>query len=552
MIIERHVQAAMRDGVVLSADVYRPDSGDRFPTVLVRTCYTKAVGPFAERSIFWTKKGYAYVVQDVRGRGDSDGRFVPLAHEIEDGSDSIDWIVSQPWSDGHVVMTGGSYLGWTQLYAACSGNRHLAALIPMAAPADPDRGFPLSHGMIIPAGACWLATLDGHINQVLTPSEMEISTNHKPLIEFDRVIGRRLAPWRDWVNNVLVSEFWERLSFQQRLLRSSHPMLHVSGWYDDCLNGALENFSALSSRRSGSHGAQRLLIGPWLHATIGQRINGGIDFGEEAQVDIEDLQDSWFRECLEKREKGSSSVQVFVMGRNLWIQEESWPIPGTEYIPYYLHSAGHANSALGDGSLSTLQPGIEPHDAYQYDPSNPIPYSANFDWKQLGGPDDYRDLEHREDMLVYTSEPLESPLLICGPLTVRLFAATTAIDTDWMARILDVHPDGRAIRLNDGAVRARFRKGRHTQVFLVPGSVEEYSIDCWATCIELPVGHRLRLEISSSAQGRYDLNLNSGEPVGKQLTPKIANQTIYHNHVYPSHLVLPILRSARFSSRKNV
>jgi putative CocE/NonD family hydrolase len=231
------------------------------------------------------------------------------------------------------------------------------------------------------------------------------------------------------------------------------------------------------------------------------------------------------------------------MGRNAWIREEEWPIARTEYVTYYLHSAGRANTRHGDGTLSTSPPEDEWADGFRYDPNDPVPYSASLDWKQVGGPDDCQSLELRDDVLVYTGPQLEEPLLICGPLRVKLFASTSARDTDWTAKILDVHPDGRAIRLNDGAVRARFRRGHDREVFVDPDAIEEYHIDCWATCIELPPGHRLRLEISSSVFGKYDVNLNGGGPVGQEHEPVIAHQGIYHDAARPSCLLLPVLRS---------
>jgi putative CocE/NonD family hydrolase len=543
--IEYNVQMAMRDGTLLSADVYRPRPSVPCSTVLVRTCYTKALDSHSERAKFWVANGYAYVVQDVRGRGDSDGRFYPFIHETDDGSDTLDWIATQSWSDGRVVMIGQSYLGQTQMYAVCSGNKHLRAVVPVATPADPDRGFPLSFGMIMVAAAGWMATLDGHINQDWRAIDMADALAHRPIVNFDVYVGRRLQPWRDWVNHAASDGYWARQRYQTRLLQSFQPMLHISGWYDDCLNGALENFAALSKRPyDGEAPAQRLLIGPWLHNTIGQRRIGEIDYGEAAEIDIKQLQLDWFEACLNGRPPEGPPVRLFVMGRNAWINEREWPIPGTAYISYYLHSDGHANTRDGDGRLSTLPPTDEPRDSFQYDPDRPVPYSASLEWSQVGGREDCSQLETRRDILVYTSPVLTEPLVICGPLRVRLFAATSARDTDWTAKILDVHPDGTAIRLNDGAIRARFRKGPNCEVLIVPGAIEEYEIDCWATCIELPPGHRVRLEISSSAFGKFDVNLNGGCPVGQETDAVIAQQTIFHDVARPSCIVLPIILSS--------
>jgi putative CocE/NonD family hydrolase len=542
VIVEHHARMAMRDGVLLSADIYRPPASSACSTVLIRTCYTKTLAAYAEAATFWTANGYAFIVQDVRGRGDSDGMFYPFVCETDDGSDTLDWIASQPWSDGRVMMIGASYLGHTQVYAACSQNPHLVALVPMATPGDPDRGFPLCYGMALPAAACWVAMLDGHINQDLSTVDLDRVYRHRPAVDIGKLIGRTLNPWRDWIDHAVRDDYWERQAYQQRLQQCSQPMLHVSGWYDDCLSGALENFASLSKRSFASE-TQRLLIGPWLHGTIGQRRIGETDYGRAAEIDLNRLQRDWFDACRSRKPLEAAPVRLFVMGRNAWIDEQEWPIARTEYVSYYLHSAAHANSRNGDGTLSTSPPTDEPPDQFRYDPANPASYSASLDWKQIGGPDDCASLELRDDILVYTGPVLEEPLLICGPLRVWLFAATSARDTDWTAKILEVHPDGRAIRLNDGAIRARFRKGHDKEVFVPPGTIEEYEIDCCATCIELQPGHRLRLEISSSACGKYDLNLNGGGPVGREVEPVIARQTVYHEAARPSRIILPILRS---------
>jgi uncharacterized protein len=546
VIVDRHAQMAMRDGTLLSADIYRPDDSRPCPVVLTRSCYTKTRPILAhpEKGAFWTAHGYVYMAQDVRGRGDSQGRFYPLIHEVEDGSDTINWIVSQPWCDGRVVMVGPSYLGWTQMLAACSGNPHLKALVPAVTPPDPDRHFPISRGLVRPTAATWMAMVDGHIMQDVDEREIRRAFAHHPAIEIDRALGRRLEPWRDWVRHAVRDEYWDKQAYQERIKQSDLPMLHATGWYDDCLAGALQNYAALSKRKfAGKAPAQRLLVGPWGHRTVGQRKLADKDFGPAAEINLDQLQLQWFDACLNGQELASPPVQLFVMGRNAWLYENEWPLARTEYVPYYLHSDGRANTCNGSGTLTTMPPHEEPTDHFEYDPDDPVPYSATLDWGQTGGPDDYSQLQLREDVLVYTSPVLDKPLLICGPLRVRLFAATSARDTDWMAKVLDVHPDGRAIRLYDGAIRARFRQGHHREVFVPPDTIAEYEIDCWATCIELAPGHRLRLEITSSAFGKYDVNLNGGGPIGHETEPVIARQRIYHDAAHPSHLLVPVLRS---------
>lgn len=543
MPIEYNVKIPMRDGLALSAALCRPDGEGPFAVVLTRSCYTKWSVSLARRASLWNAAGYALVVQDVRGRGDSEGSFYPLVDERQDGCDTLDWLHKQPWCNGRVVMIGASYGGWTQMYVAADNHPALAAICPVATPPDPDKSFPFDRGMIAPSAAAWLATLDGHTNQDTSECDVAGAFATLPIIDFDRHIGRHLPAWRDWATHPPGSPYWRAQRYQERLLGSRVPMLHISGWYDDCLTGALENFAAMSSHAQdpAARAAQRLIIGPWMHGSIGQRISGETDYGAAAELDLPRLQAAWFGAHLRGEADMSPPVRLFIMGRNEWLEALEWPVQDTAYIPFYFHSAGNANSRLGDGELSLAPPDAEPADSFRYDPADPVPYSASFDWRQVGGPDDFADIELRPDILCYTGPCLTEPLLLCGPLVVHLYAGSSAPDTDWTAKILDVWPDGRAIRLNDGAMRARFRNGE-TAHFLTPGTIEAYSIACAATCIEIPVGHRLRVEISSSAFGKIDLNLNTGGPVGRETDPIIAVQFVYHDRAHPSHLLLPVLR----------
>jgi uncharacterized protein len=543
--IEYNAAIPMRDGTRLSAIVCRPDGEGKFPCALTRSCYTKWTHPLADRIRHWTLRGYALVIQDVRGRGDSDGHFYPLVNERLDGLDTLDWVAVQPWSDGRIVMFGGSYSGWTQLYVAGDNHPALVAVAPIATPPDPDRSFPLQHGIPVPSAAAWLASLDGRTNQDLSTCDVSGAYKTLPIIDFDRHIGRHLQVWRDWIENAPGTAYWRQQSYQEDLLKSRIPMLHISGWYDDCLIGALENFTAMTRHAHDPEArlAQRMIIGPWAHGGIGQRRISDFDYGSEAEVDVLDLQCRWFNSRLKGIHDSSPPVKLFVMGPNKWIAESEWPLRGTNYVRYYLHSHGHANGRMGDGILSTTAPrSDELTDSFRYDPAKPFPYCSDFSWRQIGGPDDFSEVELRDDVLVYTSPEFSEPMFICGPLQVRLFAASSARDTDWTAKVLDVYPDGRAIRLGDGIIRARFRNGANKESFLTPGIVEEYAIDCWATCVELQVSHRLRVEISSSAFGKVDVNLNGGGLIGREAVAVIAQQTIYHDDKRPSYLILPIAK----------
>jgi hypothetical protein len=272
---------------------------------------------------------------------------------------------------------------------------------------------------------------------------------------------------------------------------------------------------------------------------------GDVDFGPEALIDFDGAQRRWFDHWLKGEDNGVESdpkVRIFVMGENRWRNENEWPIGRTRYVEYFLHSGGRANSLFGDGRLDTQAPSTEPADTFRYDPEDAVPFITEPNFSQVGGPDDYRPVERRDDVLVYSTAPLTEPLEVCGPLKVQLHAASSARDTDWTAKVLDVHADGFAQRLNDGIVRARYRKSMAETSFPEPGRVESYDIDAWSTCALLGKGHRLRLEISSSAFPKFDRNMNTGGPIGKETMGIVAEQTVYHDRERPSRVVIPVVK----------
>jgi len=544
--IEYDQRQTMRDGVSLSADVFRPDAPGRFPVVLVRTPYDNASPGYAQQGLFWASRGYVYVVQDVRGRGESEGEFYPLVHEAEDGYDTQTWCGTAPWSNGKVGTTGGSYLGWTQVYPAGLRNPHLAAMISIVTPPDPTRNFPIQHGVYGPTTVSWLAYISGKTLQDTSHIDLMEVYRSLPLRDMDQGFGRRIRAWRDWFDHPTLDDYWKEQSYQDQLLEATVPILHVSGWYDDVLVGTTENYVNLTTRGASADARtkQWLLIGPWGHRVNTTRRLGDVDFGPEALIDFDAVQLRWFDHWLKGEDNGVESdprVRIFVMGENRWRSENEWPIGRTRYVEYFLHSGGRANSLFGDGRLDTVAPEDEPADTFRYDPEDAVPFITEPNFSQVGGPDDYRAVERRDDVLVYSTAPLTEPLEICGPLTVRLHAASSARDTDWTAKILDVHPGGYAQRLNDGIVRARFRRSMEEESFLEPGRVESYEIDAWSTCGLLGEGHRLRLEISSSAFPKFDRNLNTGGRIGMETKGIVAEQTVYHDRERRSRVLIPVV-----------
>jgi putative CocE/NonD family hydrolase len=539
--IEYDVRVPMRDGIALSTDIYRPKGDARVPVILVRTPYDNGVAGWVAEGKRWASRGYAFVVQDVRGRGESDGEFYPLVTEGDDGSDTIAWLAAQKWSTGKVGMMGGSYLGWVQLYAAIRKPPALKALVPTVTPPDPDRNFPVQFGAYEPATLSWLAAISGKTMQDISEHDLRAVYSHRPLYEADRLLGRTMKAWRDWLDHPTRDAYWEAQSFQHALKDVSIPMLHISGWYDDVLVGTTENYAIT---RDQPH--QFLLVGPWGHRINQSRRIGAIDFGADAVIDLDAVYQRWFDHWLKDISNDVESgpkVRYFAMGANRWHDAPSWPLPGMTPTRFYLSSGGRANSRLGDGRLQRTPPAAdEPVDRYRADPADPFPFVTDDAFSQIGGPDDYAEVELRKDVLVYTSDAFTTPTTICGPMTVSLVAASSARDTDWTAKVLAVRPDGFALRLNDGIVRARFRHGRVREELLQPSAVETYTIDAWSTCIELQRGWRVRLEIASHAFPKFDVNLQTGGPIGKEVDGVVADQTVYHDRARVSWVELPIVK----------
>ena len=329
------------------------------------------------------------------------------------------------------------------------------------------------------------------------------------------------------------------------------PVLHVGSWYDAFQYDTLAMYTAMRDHAATpkARQGQRLLMGPWAHllpySVPTSRGTGDIDFGAEAKIELHAIQLRWFDQLLKGLSTGileEPPVRLFVMGENRWRDESEWPLKRTNYTKVFLHSRGSANSSNGDGSLSLVAPSSdETADNYIYDPANPVPTRGGTSLGLPPGVFDQREIEQRTDVLVYTGEPLADPLEITGPVSMKLFAASSAPDTDFMAKLIDVRPDGYAHNLAEGVVRARFRESLSTPSLITPGKTYEYSIDMWATSHVFQRGHRVRLEITSSNFPRYDRNPNTGNDFGVDRELRAAQQTIFHTQASASHLVLPVI-----------
>ncbi len=540
--IDFNQRVVMRDGVELSADVYRPDAPGKFPVILSRTPYTKTSAYEIVKN--FVPHGYVWVAMDVRGRGDSDGNFVPYRHDAIDGYDAIEWCARRPWSTGKVATIGGSYNGATQWLTAVTQPPHLTAMVVMVTPSDPFVEFPT--GLPLPLDISWVHLTSGHLLQNMNAVDWAKLMWHLPLYTMDEAAGRPSKAWKDDIDHPQLGPYWEPLRYQNKYERVKVPILHISGWYDDEQVGTPLNFIGMTakSQPAAVRAAQKLLIGPWPHAVNSVSKLGEVDFGPTAKIDMQGLWLRWFDHWLKGIDNGimkEPPVRIFEMGADKWVNENEWPMARTQYTKYFLHSGGRANSLFGDGKLSPLPAGEEKPDSYSYDPASPAPFITDPTFEQLGGPDDYRPVERRDDVLVYTSEPMRQDTLVCGPVRARILASSSAKDTDFMAKFLDVWPSGFAERLSDGMVRARFRDGMDRPELIEPGKVYAYNIDLWNTCEMFLKDHRLRVEISSSAFPKYDRNLNTGDVLGKTTRMQVAEQHVYHDQQHASYILLPVV-----------
>lgn len=541
---ELGVTIPMRDGIRLAADVFLPPGAGRWPAVLVRTPYNRKVTFTQATYRFFVQRGYAVVLEDVRGRFASQGVFGPMPQEGPDGNDTINWIAEQPWSDGRVGMAGSSYVGMAQWWAALQDNPHLMAISPTTSGDDEyiDRFYSIGGTLQLGHRLVWLAqnlTPPSHVRPLFSSY-----IGHLPLRTADvAASGIILPPWRAALAHPSYDSYWKGLSVREHIGRIDIPVLSFGGWFDAYAESDLDAFSRLAKR----HQIVETWIGPWAH-------NPGLrfptrDFGPQARIPIRIKQADWFDRWVKRpgntEEPPAPLLHIFVMGPNVWREEHEWPLARTHYTPLYLSSNGHANSARGDGILHWQPIRKSPPDSFTYDPKNPAPTHGGAiccDPNLLPpGPLDQTAVEQRQDVLVYTSAPLTEEIEVTGPVRVVLYVATSANDTDFTAKLVDVQPDGRPLEVTDGIQRLRYRLSLDKPVFVKRNAAYQISVDIGVTSYVFANGHRVRLEVSSSNFPRFDRNLNSPRPNADETKITKARQTVFHEKGYPSAILLPII-----------
>jgi putative CocE/NonD family hydrolase len=570
--IDTNVEMPMRDGTLLRAEVWRPDDDAPHPALVMRTPYQKeeSTSDFF-RADAAMRAGYAVVAQDVRGRFSSDGEWDGLKgavweQERPDTYDTIEWVAAQPWCDGNVGLFGLAHTALYSFVGAETRPPHLRAAVAVMTGSEDQRNVDSGGAVRLQASlATFLFCLVGEIPQRLadgTMSPEDAARIHAMLGDVERVadflplsdlptfhdLPDLPMAWADFLDGT-ASHAPHAFAYEE----IETPLLVVGGWYDLACGASVDQFQQLRARSGGgseTRGAHRLIMGPWTHGD-GEPNQGEVDFGyfsgSWAKVSVQPRCLAFFDRHLKHVDDDAAPVRYFLMGANQWCDATEWPPVAATPQTWYLHSGGRANGLVGDGTLTLDPPTSDEHaDTYRYDPLDPVRTRGGRCNRTTGapGPLDQSIVERRADVLCYTSEVLTEPLDIVGDVALRLYASSSAVDTDFFAKLLDVLPDGRVLEIASGLVRARFRKGYDREVLLDPGVVEDYDINLGPTAARILPGHRLRVHVCSSNFPYLDRNMNSGNKFGVDAEGVVAEQTVFHDSARPSSVELRVLGSA--------
>ena len=590
VICRSNVMIPMRDGVHLATDIYVPAVREttvsgKFPTILERTPYDKAAAGNVTNGTYFARRGYVCVIQDVRGRFASEGEWYPFAKEAPDGYDTVEWLAAQEWSDGQVGTMGGSYCGSDQSALATLNPPHLSTMIVAVGASNYYHCSMRQNGALEQRFMIYAFRMATTSKEALADASIKSAMDkafanvgewvmRAPLKEGTSPL-RMLPNYERWVLDLFThgeyDAYWKQRGYAISQYYEEHadvPTLYLGGWYDSYARATCENFIALSQLKQSR---QVLLMGPWTHGGWGVSHAGNIDFGNHSFINYNDLRLAWFDQFLKglhTEVADWSPVKIFVMGTGdgdanyqgkrhhggYWRDEQDYPLPDTRFTPYYLHA---------DGALSPERPTDAVPTRFSFDPRDPVPTigggisaagpimdAGAFDQRghsTFFGCNDTLPLNARSDVLTFQTPPLESDVEVTGPITVKLHAASSARDTDFTAKLIDVcplsedYPDGMAVNLTDSIIRARYRNGWDKPVFLEPGEIYEFTFQLYPTSNVFKKGHRIRIDISSSNYPRFDVNPNTGGDLGLERRFEIAEQAIYHDAEHPSHVVLPII-----------
>jgi putative CocE/NonD family hydrolase len=486
----------------------------------------------------WAGRGYHVIFQGTRGRYKSEGNYYPLVSERQDGLDTLRWLKKQPWYDGHLGMWGGSYFGYTQWVLADPIDPGPSAFLIQLASTNfyemlyPGGAFSLESALI---WALWSTENKEHD---FPPEILRRGYDSFPLIQIDDRARKDIPFFNDWVNHHEEDSYWKKVNVRENIKQLNAPVLLMAGWYDPFLPSQLADFSAIQKNaKAGIGDSSKIIIGPWGHA----RTVIFPDGSKSMHYRLESLAPSipWFDQSLSKgKDTGFMAlpIKIYVMGKNIWREEKEWPLARTKYTPYYLRSSGKANTLRGDGKLDSENlDQKEIFDEYFYDPRNPAPSAGGTMIGPNAGIAKQNNIEARQDVLVYTGAPIDYDLEVTGPIKLVLYVSTTAVNTDFTAKLVDVHPDGSAYNVCDGILR---------RSYIGSSMPTEIQIDLWPTSMVFLKGHRVRLEVSSSNYPRFDRNPNTGRNIALETEPVVAKQKIYQGKLYPSRLILPVIEDS--------
>lgn len=591
IIIEKNVMAPMRDGVKLAADIYRPEGAGKWPVVLIRIPYNKEeMMPMLGKEI--ARRGYVVIIQDCRGTFKSEGRiFFPLFWETDDGKDTIDWIAKQSWYGGGVGMWGGSYFGYTQ-WAAAPGNTDLKCFYPLLTTPNMVDAFIIGGAMQYEFTTTWTQQVgkqnEDVANLVLKPDLTggwynypleppmnvnfgEISHKMENADAINGILGLNLSisdsgpipkeTFKQVIDKLLPLFSYPSLTYNQPALKFgdrykdiSAPAYSVAGWYDIFLQAQIDDFLKLQKEGKGDAAKKsKLVIGPWGHGYENPMASGKCKLAAQREMLNEFVKIEWFDKWLKGKKDNvefGAPVKIFVMGANVWRTENEWPLARMKQTNYYLSGGGKANSISGDGALSTELPSENvPPDKFDFDPSKPVPTSggALLDSEE-SGVKLQKDVELRNDVLVYSFPVLQEDVEVTGPISAVIYASTSAVDTDWTVKLVDARPDGKIVNIQDGIIRARYREDLLHPSLLTPNEIYKYTIDMWSTSYVFKKGHTIRIEVSSSNFPRFGKNCGLGGK-GGPTDFVVAHQTIYHDAKHPSHIVLPIIPKNKLAGK---
>ncbi len=555
--VEHNATAVMRDGTKLRADIYRPKAEGKFPVLLVRTPYDKTQE--MEFGVKAAARGYVVVAQDVRGRFQSEGDWYPFKNESQDGYDTVEWAAALPYSNGKVGMFGGSYVGATQFLAAIAKPPHLAGICPNVTASNYHDGWTYQGGAFEQwFNESWSTGLAMNTmrRRVEAGQNAVAWTKTLPLTNYavlEAPPAAGLAPYfADWLAHPNYDDYWKQWSIEEHYAQIQVPVFSLGAWYDIFLGGTLRNYARLK-KEAGTEEAQRgqklmVYVGGHAGGSNNKKV-GEVDFGEKLPFDLNEEMLRWYDALLKSGTSAVSAekpVKIFVMGKNEWREENDWPLDRAKSTKYYLHSAGAANTASGDGTLSTTAPGAEKADQFTYDPNDAVPTLGGplccgpFPPAGLG-PRDQSKAEARSDVLVFTKPALAKDLEVTGPVALDLYVSSSAVDTDFTGKLVDVWPNGFAQNLTEGILRMRYRNSQEKPELAKAGETYHVTVDLWATSNVFLAGHKLRLEVSSSNFPRFDRNLNTGEEQAGGTRMSKATNVIYHDKARPSALVLPLV-----------